>query len=308
MIIYHDLNRQAPKNTAVALGFFDGVHIGHREVLKKTLGFPDLMPAAFTFHYEDLSHRGKGGLLTPTGEKHALLESCGIRLLAELPYETICHMDGETFFNRVLRDMLRARVICCGQDFRFGREAAWGVNELEQMCRREGITLQTVDEVTLAGQPVHATAIRQALEQGDVERVNAMLGRPFSFASTVIHGNELGRTVGMPTINLAADSCMVLPRFGVYASRTVLDGAVYDSITNIGVKPTVGSDRVLYETYLFGFDGDVYGHTATVNLYAFIRPEQKFPSLEAVRAQVERDMQTVCCILAEKAAQKSKES
>ena len=303
MTVLTDLAGTACGETSVALGYFDGVHLGHRAVLRGCLTQASQngsIPAVFTFHYSDPAEEGKGGLLTSRREKHRLMESLGIGCVMDVPFEEISAMAGQDFFDKILVGALRARAVTCGADFRFGFGAACGTDELAEMCRRAGMNLTVIPDQTMDGEPVHSTRIRRWLEAGDIPHVNRLLGRPYSVTGTVIHGNHLGRTVGMPTVNMQAEPDMVLPPFGVYASRTVVGGTAYDSITNIGVKPTVGSDRVLYETFLFDFSQDVYGQEATVQLYEFVRPERKFSSLQAVKEQVSSDILQVKKILGSK--------
>jgi riboflavin kinase/FMN adenylyltransferase len=161
------------------------------------------------------------------------------------------------------------------------------VTLLSAFCEEHGIALKITDAVSYKGERVSSTRIRDVIEKGNIEEVTAMLGRPFSLEFEVVHGNHLGRTIGIPTINQSLPDGFILPRFGVYASAVHVDGKVYCGVTNIGVKPTVGSERALSETWLPDFSGDLYGKTLRLELLGFIRDERKFPSLEALRGVIE---------------------
>ena len=163
---------------------------------------------------------------------------------------------------------------------------------LKAFCAENGIQLHLTSSVLYNGERVSATRIRAALTSGEIETANAMLGRPFGFAFEVVPGNRLGRTIGIPTINQAFPDKFVLPRFGVYASAVYTEGSVYCGVTNVGVKPTVGSDHALSETWILDFDGDLYGKTLRLELLGFIRDERKFENLEALRGEIQNNAVT----------------
>ena len=272
------------KYSAVALGLFDGVHLGHRAVLKaaavqKQQG---LMPCAFTFPSESAAKKGTGGFIYGDSEKADILtEECGIERIYSPPFADICGMEGAEFAEEILRGELNAAFVCCGNDFRFGKGASCGTAELRSF-----------------GERVSSTLIRRLLAEGDTERANTLLGSPYTIMKTVSRGAQLGRTIGFPTANQLFDAGQLVPRYGVYASLTVIDGKSYLSMTDIGMKPTVDyGGAPLAETYIHGFSGDLYGSPLRVSLLRFIRPEMKFSSLDELKAQIGRDVQSALNIL-----------
>lgn len=280
--------------TAVALGMFDGVHLGHRAVLKaaaeqKKQG---LIPCAFTFPPESTANKGAAGYIYSESEKHYLLSSeCGTERVFSPHFEDICGMDGDTFAREILLGSMNAAFVCCGRDFRFGRGAACGTDELRIFGDKYGFTVQTVDDVFCGGERVSSTAVRQLLTEGALDRANAMLGRNYIIVREVSRGAQLGRTIGFPTANQLFGEGQLVPRYGVYASKAHVKGKTYPSITDIGMKPTVKyGGAPLAETYIHGFSGDLYGDPLTVELCSFIRPEMRFASLDELRAQIKADI------------------
>ena len=277
--------------TAVALGAFDGLHIGHRAVIEKVLR-SGLVPVVFTFRDNPAEVlTGTCRYLTTAEEKLRALESWGVQAVVMPDFKEVAGWEPERFLE-MLRTELCAGLIACGTDFRFGKKAAGNVTLLSAFCEEHGIALEITDAVSYKGERVSSTRIRDAIEKGNIEEVTAMLGRPFSFEFEVVHGNHLGRTIGIPTINQSLPDGFILPRFGVYASAVHVDGKVYCGVTNIGVKPTVGSERALSETWLPDFSGDLYGKTLRLELLGFIRDERRFPSLEALRGVIEENAVT----------------
>lgn len=279
------------RKTAVALGAFDGLHIGHRAVIDKVLGC-GLIPVVFTFRdnpAETLA--GACRYLSTVEERLRVLESWGVKAVIMPDFSDIVGWSAERFLE-MLRGDLCARVISCGTDFSFGQKAAGNTALLGRFCEEHGIELCVTSEVLYEGERVSSTRIRDAIEKGGIEEATAMLGRPFSFEFEVVHGNHLGRTIGIPTINQTFPDSFILPRFGVYASAVHVDGHIYCGVTNVGVKPTVGSERALSETWMPDFSGDLYGKTLRLELLGFIRDERKFPSLEALRGVIEENAVT----------------
>ncbi len=283
--------------SAVALGLFDGVHLGHRRVLalvqaQKQNG---MRPSVFTFATESVGVKHDAALdyLYPTEQKCAMLRECGMEYISHHPFAEICELGGEEFVRKILVQRFAAGYVCCGEDFRFGRNAAWDVEDLRRFGRSYGFAVQTAQPVSVDGETVSSSRIREFLQNGEVSRAEKLLGLPYTIALEVVHGAQLGRTIGFPTMNQVFAHGQLVPKFGVYASRTVIDGVSYPSVTNVGRKPTVQYDgRPLAETYVIGAKGDFYGRTIPVALLDFIRPERKFDSLDALTAQLHRDLET----------------
>ena len=286
MKCYQDL--QTPEGElAAALGSFDGLHLGHRQVIGNTLSAPGLRPAVITFQQNPLVSLQKKSvpLLTTNEQKLALLEEMGVEVVYLLPFEQIRDMEPEDFVEALYR-VCRVRALSCGFNFRFGKNGRGDAGLLKELCQEKGISLSVTPPVSVAGETVSSTRIRACLEQGDVQQAGQLLGRPFGYDFEVTHGRKLGRTWGTPTINQPFPAGYVLPRFGVYASLVEVEGQKYYGVTNIGVKPTVGSDCALSETWIPEFSGDLYGKKVPVELLDFIRPERKFDSLDQLKNEI----------------------
>ena len=286
MKCYQDL--QTPEGElAAALGSFDGLHLGHRQVIGNTLSVPGLRPAVITFQQNPSVSLQKKPvpLLTTNEQKLALLEEMGVEVVYLLPFDRIRDMEPEDFVEALYR-VCRVRALSCGFNFRFGKNGRGDAGLLKELCREKGIELSVTPPVSVAGETVSSTRIRACLEQGDVQQAGQLLGRPFGYDFEVTHGRQLGRTWGTPTINQPFPAGYVLPRFGVYASLVEVEGQKYYGVTNIGVKPTVGSDCALSETWIPEFSGDLYGKKVPVELLDFIRPERKFDSLDQLKNEI----------------------
>lgn len=286
MKCYQDL--QTPEGElAAALGSFDGLHLGHRQVIGNTLSAPGLRPAVITFQQNPSVSLQKKPvpLLTTNEQKLALLEEMGVEVVYLLPFDRIRDMEPEDFVEALYR-ICRVRALSCGFNFRFGKNGRGDAGLLKELCREKGMELSVTPSVSIAGETVSSTRIRACLEQGDVQQAGQLLGRPFGYDFEVTHGRQLGRTWGTPTINQPFPAGYVLPRFGVYASLVEVEGQKYYGVTNIGVKPTVGSDCALSETWIPEFSGDLYGKKVPVELLDFIRPERKFDSLDQLKNEI----------------------
>lgn len=283
MILSNKLNQHNEK-TAVALGIFDGIHIGHRQVIRQAVD-SGYIPTVLTFGGKV---KNAGRLITET-TKIKLLEDMGVAEYITLPFEEIKNMPPQEFVTRVLAEKLNAAKVCCGFNFMFGKNACANATDLKNLCREQGIETAICPEVDFNGEPVSSTVIRQLVENGDVVTANKMLGHPFGYEYEVINGQKLGRVLGTPTLNQRFESDFLIPKFGVYASYSVYDGKKYPSVTNIGVKPTVGSDYPLSETWIPDFSGDLYGENIEVRLLEFMRPEEKFGSIDILKDKIISD-------------------
>ncbi len=295
MQIYHSVAGCQPCGRgAVALGFFDGLHIGHAAVVSRTLSYQQegLCPCVFTFTMDGGHPAAKStaNALTTERQKEQLLENWGVRLVLCPDFSEFHAMEPESFVDEILVRRLNANAACCGEDFRFGKKAAGDVGQLAALCQARGIRLDVVPPVTFEGERVSSTRIRHLLGEGRVADANRMLGRAFGYDFTVVRGKQLGRKLDSPTINQRLPDGFVPLRHGVYASVSFAGGAWHPSVTNIGLRPTVeDTTAVNSETYICGFSGDLYGARVEVRLLAFLRPEQRFPSVEALRARIHAD-------------------
>lgn len=277
---------------AIALGLFDGVHLGHRAVLQAAVDAAEkngLRPAVYTFADEMAGKTGE--FLYPSAQRCHVFSECGAGLTICVPFALVRDLSGEAFAEKLVREEFAAHV-CCGRNFRFGKDAAWDADDLRTFGETYGFGVTVVPDVVADGVKVSSTVIRQLLAEGRTEQANRLLGAPYCIMQTVRHGAELGRTIGFPTINQPFRKGQLVPKYGVYVSETVTpDGRHYPSVTNIGMKPTVDyHGNPLAETYIEGFSGRLYNKTVYVFLHRFLREEQKFVSLEALQAQMREDV------------------
>lgn len=283
------------KGTAVALGYFDGIHIGHKAVLEKTLSLAKekgLTPAVLIFdeHPRKVLSGRVPPMLTDEIMKSRLLGEMGFTLY-DFPFRESMNMEPDEFAREVLLKKLSAKAVVCGYDYRYGKDGKGNAHSLERDLRDEGVEVVSLSGIKQGEDIVSASKIRELIAEGDLRRANVMLGRVFSYDRVVERGDALGRRLGFPTINQTFPEDFILPKYGVYASVTTLDKKQYPSVTNIGIRPTVGGTQVRSETCILGFSGDLYGKNAEVGLLDFIRGEMKFASLEELTQAVKRDME-----------------
>ena len=281
------------EKTIFALGFFDGVHLGHQALLKacKELAqenncFSGVV--TFTSHPKALLCGNAPVLINTIEDRKRLLFHYGIESVVYMPFdEALRDMHWQTFLEKLL--MNDAGGFVCGSDFRFGAGGQGTAEKLREFCREQNLPCSIVPQQLVDGIRVSSTYIRTLLEAGDMEEVNRFLGHPHSLTGTVIPGRQLGRTIGIPTANLELPEYLVQPKFGVYACTVITDGKEYAAVTNIGTRPTVEGHHVTVEPWILDFDGDLYGKTITLTFHEFLRPEQKFPSLDELKAQIQKD-------------------
>ncbi|MDE6501687.1 MAG: bifunctional riboflavin kinase/FAD synthetase [Ruminococcus sp.] len=287
------------KKRAVALGLFDGVHLGHRAVLDLALVQKEngLQPAVFTFNPTAVLHKtsGKDGYIYSHINKYDILENFGfLGNIYSADFEELCGMSGEEFAENVLAKKLNAGIVCCGNDFRFGKNSSCGVEDLRNFGKKYGFEVQTAEPVKINNITVSSGEIRRCLVNGEIEKANTLLGEPYNIYTTVVHGNEIGRTINFPTINQNYSKGQLVLKYGVYFTTTYINNKKYRSITNIGVKPTIAGKRTpLAETHILDFSGNLYGKNIEVEFNKFIRPEMKFSSVEELREQISRDIAEV---------------
>lgn len=276
------------RSTAVTLGKFDGVHLGHQKLIrkiceKKEQGLESVVVTIWP------DPRAKA-LLTK-GEKKELLRSMGVSWWIDCPFlPEISHMEPETFIREILVKRLRAGYVAVGTDFRFGYQRKGDWKLLRRLQEEMGYELEVVEKETLRNRVISSTYIREELEQGNMQLVAELLGYPYTVRGEVLHGRRIGRTLGMPTTNLIPSAGKLLPPNGVYASKTLIGETYFQGVTNIGYKPTVGEYFRGVETYLFDFDQDLYGQEIAVQLHSFERPEQKFDTMDRLKEQMHRDI------------------
>ena len=296
MKTYRSLNYRSDMPTVCALGCFDGVHIGHASIISKARETATLCSAScavwsFTEPPKNYFGNDKTPLLTTHGEKQKIMRRLGVDIFVSIHFdENIASMSAESFFYSILLGSMNARHIVCGFNYRFGKGGEGDCQLLAELCKKNGIGLSIIPPITLNGTTVSSTEIRNSLYAGDTNTARIYLGRPFSLRAKIISGQHLGRTLGFPTVNQSFPERKLVPKNGVYVSRITFDKRTRYGITNVGVRPTVDGKTLCAETNLFDFDGDLYGKTATVEFLEFLRPEQKFASIEDLSAQVRSDI------------------
>jgi len=292
------------RGATVALGNFDGVHLGHAHLIRAAhAARPDLKLAVLTFepHPRELFRPDDPPFrLSLSAERAEALGALGVQVVYELGFtQAFSLLTAEQFFSQVLRDGLGGAHLACGPDFAFGHRRGGGVGLLAERAEAEGMGLTIVPPLADAGGPLSSTRIRRALQDGYPERATAELGRPWTIRGVVAHGEKRGRTLGFPTANLALGRHLE-PARGVYAVRVRLpDGATLRGVANIGRRPTV-SDGVesRLEVHLFDFAGDLYGEMLSVALHSFLRAERKFASFDELRTQIVKDSDAARDVLA----------
>jgi riboflavin kinase/FMN adenylyltransferase len=277
--------------TSVALGMFDGVHVGHQKVINSVLDKPEFQPAVFTFRVL----KKPGGSIIPYSMKFALLKAKGISTIYSSDFDSVRDMTPEQFVQEILVDKMSVAHVSCGWDFRFSRNAKASAEDLKRICKAHGIEVDIIAPIEIDGEPVSSTRIRQAIKNGDIVLANRMLGHDLTYELEVVEGAKLGRKLGFPTINQIIPEDCILPKFGVYKSRVCIDIINYIAVTNIGTKPTVNDGNTpIVETYIPGFNMEIYGQSAKVSLQDFIRGEKKFNSLDELKEQIGLDVKTAC--------------
>lgn len=277
---------QGNKRSAVTLGKFEGLHRGHQKLIDQVKEYASGDVESIVCAFD----MGKESLLT-VREKRERLES-QVDVMIACPFtRELREMEAEDFIRQILVDRFRAAYIVVGTDFRFGHEKRGDVEMLAKYAELYGYHLDVAEKERYENRVISSTYVREALGEGNVELANDLLGYTYRISGRVEHGKQLGRTLGFPTMNVPPEPGKIMPRFGVYACRVQVDGRWYPGIGNVGVKPTVAEEaKALVEAFAFDFTGDVYGKEVSVEFRAFERPEQKFGSVEELKARVDEDI------------------
>ena len=277
------------KNTAVAMGYFDGIHIGHQFLIKQMQDYAEknnLDKAVFTFTKTvKLGHKGKD--ILSIYQKVNIMKDIGVDLFYSPDFMEFAALTPEQFVDDVLIKSMGAKALFCGESFCFGKNRAGNVTVLKELCASRGVEVFIVPTVELEGVTVSSTEIRGALMEGNIEKANRMLGRPYAIDFEVVHGKKLGRTLGTPTINQIYPNSMCTPKEGVYITVTEVNGERYPSATGFGNRPTVNGDNLSCETTLADFSGDLYKKNIKVEFYSYLFPTQKFENVEQLKAMIE---------------------
>lgn len=280
----------------VALGMFDGVHLGHQTVLEvaQTIAMCEHIPncaVSFLQHPMQVIGEGAPPLLTLPAEKALLVSRYCLDEMALLPFTKQFAALPAQDFVQLLTQQMGAQHIVVGDNHTFGAGGAGNIQLLHRLCKTMGFVLHVVPKVRVSNMDVSSTSIRNFLCDGDVRRATALMGRAYSIGGVIEHGRRIGHKMGFPTINIRIPKGKLLPKFGVYFGYAKIAGAQYRAMFNLGVKPTVGSDKPTLEAYLLDFKGDLYGEGARVSFVARIRDEMKFDNIDQLSARIARDVQ-----------------
>jgi riboflavin kinase / FMN adenylyltransferase len=292
--VFHSISEFRSNNkTAVTLGTFDGVHLGHQKIIQRLLN-AGLESIALTFsqHPRSILHKGSNvKLLNTNEEKIALLDKYGIDNLIIQNFDTaFSELSGEAFVKNILVDQLNIQKIIIGYDHRFGKNRSSDIHDLIYFGKKyhfdvEQISAKEIDEISIS-----STKIRNAIVEGDIKLANEYLGYPYTFSGIVTQGRQLGRTIGFPTANLKiTDTRKILPKNGVYVVTGYWENKWHQGMMNIGVKPTVDGHNLTIEVHFFDLDQDLYDKEISISVLGFLRAERKFDSLESLKEQLNRD-------------------
>lgn len=297
---FFELNRQQDSEvktckSAIAIGKFDGIHIGHQALLRCIINKKNENMQAVVFTFSPSPEEFFKGQLLPAidtvTEKRDNFERMGVDILIEYPLtKESAAISPQSFMEDILYKGLNAGYVVSGKDLSFGNKGAGNSDMLQAYAKEKDFSYEMIDKVCVDGCEVSSTVVRESITKGDMELVSRMLGRRYRIGGEVVHGKALGRTIQMPTINIVPAKEKLLPPAGVYATVTIIDGEEYPGVTNIGVKPTVTDAKVVgVETHLLDFDRDVYGKHVITELIQFIRPEKKFANVEDMLTGIQAD-------------------
>ena len=291
------------ENRIFALGFFDGVHLGHQALLRECCRLAaeaDCETAAVTFekHPRSLFADTVPPLINSLADRNRLLMGYGMDHIYAFPVtEEVMATSWDSFLEQLLES--GAAGFVCGDDFRFGCRGEGDGSKLRDFCRQRGLPCVIVPEQRVGLRRVSSTYIRRQLEAGDMQTAVRFLGHPHILTGTVVPGHQLGRRLGFPTANLRIPPDVAAPKFGVYACRALIDGVWYPAVTNVGTRPTVSGTGVTVESWILDFNGDLYNREITLEFHKFLRPEEKFPSLEALQSAIRMDAEQTRAFLGE---------
>lgn len=298
MEIIKDINQVQWNNTSITLGKFDGVHLGHRMLMENVLASSvnGGTPTVFTFDKfpaQILRQETITSILTED-EKEDILEDLGIARYVLFPFhEKTASMEPEEFVEDILVNTMKVKELYVGADFRFGKNRRGNASLLKALSEEHGFSFKALDKRMYKGAEVSSSRIRECIINGEMEDAADMLGMPYKITGEIVHGRSLGHKMGVPTINQIMPEEKILPKLGVYCAKVTVNKNIYYGISNVGSKPTVQDEKIYgVETHLFACDENLYGKCAKTELLHFVRPEERFASLEILKQQLELDIQT----------------
>ena len=284
---FYDLSGVVSGPSRVAFGGFDGLHLGHRGVLRRLRGYEGRIPVVVSFAEEERP------VIYTESEKEYLLSGMSVEIMVSLSRAMVDAMTAEDFCRKILCSRLQAKTVVAGENLCFGADKK-GTADLIALGQKYGFSAEIVPTLTYEGEPVTTEAVKQAVAAGDFQKMAALLGHPYVMQGTVVHGKAAGRRHGMPTANLGVAENKLFPPHGVYGALAYLDGAFFRGMTNVGFRPSDEDIPIAtIETWLLNFDRDIYGKKLTLELYSYIRGVRKFSGLDEVRRQIDADVLTV---------------
>lgn len=299
-IVNYEKNEMVKEKTAVALGNFDGLHIGHQKLIKTMVskGREKKLKSSvllFKTHTKSIIRGNKRPkLLTSNNQKISLLESIGVEMIYSMNFnKDIMQLSPRQFVEDILVDKLNVKLVVVGFNYRFGHKAQGDSACLKKLGKEFGFEVIVVEPVYGEELIISSTLIRELLSEGNIEKANEFLGRPYEMEGEVVEGNKRGKGLGFPTANIKLDKGYLVPKFGVYKSITIVDGKKYLSLTNAGKNPTFNGDDVSVESYILNFNNNIYGKKISVKFIDFIREEIKFNTREELIAQMLKDVDNI---------------
>nr|WP_300004559.1 bifunctional riboflavin kinase/FAD synthetase [Tissierella sp.] len=286
-------------NTSIALGNFDGIHLGHKKLISSMVeeaNFLSIIPSVLLFskHPKEVLMGKSPELLTSLIDKHEILRELGVKIVYETEFTPeFMTLSPEQFVKEILLDKLNIKSVFVGFDYRFGHKASGDVGVLKALGQKYDFKVTVIDAVYDEKNVLSSTKIRDEIRDGNIELANEMLDRNYKIRGKVVHGNKIGRTLGFPTANIELLSNYPVPKIGVYETKAIVAQNAYKSLTSIGTNPTVGGDRVKIETYILDFDEDIYGEDMEIEFIEYLRDEWMFDSLEELKIQMQKDVDRV---------------
>ncbi len=280
----------ANKKTAVALGYFDGVHMGHRAVLTactNTAKQKNINSAVFTFNLpQELAHV-KGSKILSDIENETRIKNLGLQYYYCPEFNTFKNLSPKQFVQKILAENMNASEVFCGENFTFGKGKSGDITLLTKLCAQQNIAVTIIPTQKYNGKTVSSTRIKECLANGDVKSVNAMLCTPYTVDFNVIHGKKIGGTLGYPTVNQVYPECMTQPKSGVYITSAVINGKKYAAATGLGNRPTFNGTHVTCETFIIDFNEQIYGENVEITFHEYLKPTTKFENKDELVQYIE---------------------